>query len=104
MTLAMSGATPEDAGLASGLVNTTVQIGGALGLAVLATLASSRSSSLIAGGSSSRAALTGGYQLAFAVAAGLVVVALAVSAVLLRPQRSPRPVAQQLGVECETAA
>ena len=38
MTLAMSGATPEDAGLASGLVNTTVQVGGALGLAVLATL------------------------------------------------------------------
>ena len=39
MTLAMSGATPSDAGLASGLVNTTVQVGGALGLAVLATLA-----------------------------------------------------------------
>jgi EmrB/QacA subfamily drug resistance transporter len=103
MTLAMSGATPEDAGLASGLVNTTVQIGGALGLAVLATLASSRTSSLIAGGSSSRAALTGGYQLAFAVAAGLVVVALVVSAALLRPQRSPHP-AQALGAECEATA
>ena len=38
MTLAMSGATPSDAGLASGLVNTTAQVGGALGLAVLATL------------------------------------------------------------------
>ena len=42
MTLAMSGATPKDAGLASGLVNTTVQVGGAIGLAVLATLASER--------------------------------------------------------------
>ena len=42
MTLAMSGATPQDSGLASGLVNTTVQVGGAIGLAVLATLASER--------------------------------------------------------------
>ena len=42
MTLAMSGATPQDAGLASGLVNTTVQVGGAIGLAVLATLATER--------------------------------------------------------------
>jgi EmrB/QacA subfamily drug resistance transporter len=103
MTLAMSGATPEDAGLASGLVNTTVQIGGALGLAVMATLASSRTSSLIAGGSTSRAALTGGYHLAFAVAAGLVVLALLVSAALLRPQRSRRP-AGVLGAECEASA
>ena len=43
MTLAMSGATPEDAGLASGLVNTTTQVGGAIGLAVLATLSTERS-------------------------------------------------------------
>ena len=42
MTLAMSGATPSDSGLASGLVNTTVQVGGAIGLAVLATLATER--------------------------------------------------------------
>ena len=50
MTLAMSGATPSDAGLASGLVNTTAQVGGALGLAVLATLSASRSEHLIADG------------------------------------------------------
>ena len=43
MSLAMSSATPQDAGLASGLVNTTAQIGGALGLAVLATVSASRS-------------------------------------------------------------
>ena len=48
MTLAMSGATPSDAGLASGLINTTAQVGGALGLAVLATLSTSRSEELIA--------------------------------------------------------
>src|SRR5215218_10381578 len=50
MTLSMSGATPSDAGLASGLVNTTLQVGGALGLAVLATLASTRSDDLRAAG------------------------------------------------------
>jgi EmrB/QacA subfamily drug resistance transporter len=109
MTLAMSGATREDAGLASGLVNTTVQIGGALGLAVLATLASARTSSLITTGDSSRAALTGGYQLAFAVAAGLVVLALVVSAALLRPERSAKPASagvapEMSAVECEAAA
>ena len=48
MTLAMSGATPSDAGLASGLVNTTAQVGGALGLAVLATLSTTRSEDLLA--------------------------------------------------------
>ena len=49
MTLAMSGATPEDAGLASGLVNTTLQVGGAIGLAVLATLAAERTRRLRGG-------------------------------------------------------
>ena len=54
MTLAMSGATPSDAGLASGLVNTTVQVGGALGLAVLATLSATRTESLAATAASPR--------------------------------------------------
>ena len=54
MTLAMSGATPSDAGLASGLVNTTLQVGGALGLAVLATLSATRSDTLIEQGESDR--------------------------------------------------
>jgi EmrB/QacA subfamily drug resistance transporter len=85
MTLAMSGATPEDAGLASGLVNTTVQIGGALGLAVLATLSATRSHALAAAGHSAPAALTGGYRLAFAIGAGLVAVALAIDLILLTP-------------------
>jgi predicted MFS family arabinose efflux permease len=79
MTLAMSGATPSDAGLASGLVNTTVQVGGTLGLAVLATLASSRSH-----GHSDPAALTSGYRLAFAVGAVLVMVAIVVAVTVLR--------------------
>ncbi len=85
MTLAMSGATPEDAGLASGLVNTTQQVGGALGLAVLATLSTTRSDSLLGHGSSSAVALTDGYHLAFTIAAALVVAAIAMGVALLRP-------------------
>jgi hypothetical protein len=107
MTLAMSGATPEDAGLASGLVNTTVQIGGALGLAVLATLAASRAGALRAAGHSAPAALTGGYQLAFAVGAGLVVLALLVTVALLRPERAERVAGERSElnrIECEVAA
>jgi EmrB/QacA subfamily drug resistance transporter len=85
MGLAMSGATPADAGLASGLVNTTAQVGGALGLAVMATLSAGRTRHLLAGGHSSAAALTGGYHLAFWVAAALVLGAVVVAMTLLAP-------------------
>jgi EmrB/QacA subfamily drug resistance transporter len=92
MTLAMSSATPQDAGLASGLVNTTAQVGGALGLAVLATVSASRTSALIAHGRPVTVALTDGYHLAFWIAFGLVVAAMAVAATMLRPQRpAPEP-------------
>jgi EmrB/QacA subfamily drug resistance transporter len=87
MTLAMSGATPSDAGLASGLVNTTLQVGGALGLAVLATLSATRSETLIEQGRSTPAALTEGYQLAFVIGAGLVVAAIVVAVTVLQPER-----------------
>jgi EmrB/QacA subfamily drug resistance transporter len=89
MTLAMSGATPQDAGLASGLVNTTAQVGAALGLAVLATVSATRTESLLANGEAVNEALTGGYRLAFIIAAGLVVAAIAVAATVLRPDRQP---------------
>jgi EmrB/QacA subfamily drug resistance transporter len=85
MTLAMSGVTPSESGLASGLVNTSLQVGGALGLAVLATLATSRSDTLIGAGAPTGAALTSGYHLAFIVGAGLVAAALLVAATVLRP-------------------
>jgi EmrB/QacA subfamily drug resistance transporter len=89
MGLAMSGATPEDAGLASGLINTTAQVGGALGLAVLATLSASRSETLLAGGDSTPVALPGGYHLAFWIAAGLVTAAIVGALVLLeQPKRA----------------
>jgi EmrB/QacA subfamily drug resistance transporter len=87
MTLAMSGATQSDAGLASGLVNTTVQVGAAVGLAVLATLSATRSESLIQNGKFTAAALTEGYQLSFFIGAGLVVAAIVVAVTVLQPER-----------------
>jgi EmrB/QacA subfamily drug resistance transporter len=84
MTLAMSGATTEDAGLTSGLVNTTAQVGGSLGLAVLATMSTARSQELLANGMSLPAALTGGFHLAFSIGAGLVLLAVAVTVIVLR--------------------
>ena len=89
MTLAMSAATPEDSGLASGLVNTTQQVGGALGLAVLATLSTTRTGDLRAHGASVSNALTGGYHLAFTIGASLALAAVAAAVFLLRPEQRP---------------
>ncbi len=86
MTLAMSGATRSDSGLASGLVNTSLQVGGAVGLSLLATLATSRTESLRAGGESTASALTGGFHLAFLVAAGLLLAAIAIAVTVLQPE------------------
>jgi EmrB/QacA subfamily drug resistance transporter len=86
MTLAMSGATHEDAGLASGLVNTTAEVGGALGLAVLATVSASRSEHLVASGKAASSALTSGYHLAFLIGAALVVAAIVVGLTVLEPE------------------
>jgi EmrB/QacA subfamily drug resistance transporter len=94
MTLAMSGVDPEDSGLASGLVNTSVQVGGAIGLAVLATLSAERSDQLRAAGDSVAEALNGGYHLAYIVGAVLVLGALVVAAFVLEepePMAHPEP-------------
>jgi EmrB/QacA subfamily drug resistance transporter len=100
MTLAMSSASPSDAGLASGLVNTTQQVGGALGLAVLTTLATSRTHGLLGDGDSTASALTGGYHLAFGVGAVLVGAAIVLAAVVLKPL----PAAQQEPTEAQMEA
>jgi len=84
MTLGMADATPNDSGLVSGLLNTTSQVGGALGLAVLATAATLRTDALLADGRAPLAALLGGYRLTFAVGACLVAAALVVATVVLR--------------------
>ena len=86
MTLAMSDAAPSEAGLASGLANTTAQVGGALGLAVLATLASTRTGHLLAHGASAPSALTSGYRLGLLIGTGLVLLAIAVAVGVLRPR------------------
>jgi EmrB/QacA subfamily drug resistance transporter len=85
MTLAMAGVEPQDAGLASGLVNTTAQVGGAIGLAVLATLSATRTETLGDQGKPLAEALTGGYQLAFVVGLGLALAALLVAVLVIKP-------------------
>ena len=96
MTLSMSGATQRDAGLASGLVNTTLQVGGALGLAVLATMSATRTEDLRSAGDSALAALNGGYHLAYLIGAGLLVATIAIAATVLQSERGaeaePEPV------------
>ena len=81
---AMSDVAPEEAGLASGVVNTAFMMGGALGLAILASLAASRTDKLIASGEDALAALNGGYHAAFLVGAVFAFAAAAIGAVFLR--------------------
>ncbi|HWC48770.1 MAG TPA: MFS transporter [Solirubrobacterales bacterium] len=107
MTLAMSGATPEDAGLASGFVNTSMQVGGAIGLAVLATLSGERTKTLLNDGEGQLQALTSGYHVAYLVGAVLAAIAVAIAVFVLRaprpqampaaPQEEPEPAFSEVG-------
>jgi MFS family permease len=91
MTLAMSGVRPTDAGLASGLINTTGQVGGAIGLSVLTTVSAGRTAGL-PGSTGALEALVGGYHAAFWIAALLIVTAIATAVTVLRPARVETPV------------
>lgn len=87
MGQAMSGTDPADAGVASGLINTTQQIGAAVGTALLATAAASRTGSLLQEGATTAEALTGGYRTAYALSAALLALAVFVAVVVLRSRK-----------------
>jgi EmrB/QacA subfamily drug resistance transporter len=87
-TVAMSGATASDSGLASGLVNSSLNVGGAIGLAVLATVATHRTNRLIATGQAHNVALNAGYHVAYLVAVVAVAAAIGLALTFLRPTRS----------------
>jgi MFS family permease len=84
MNLGMTGVTHDDAGLASGLLSTTAQVGGALGLAVLATVSAGHGNHLLAAGRPAAIALTGGYHVAFWIAAAVAAMAAVIAATMLR--------------------
>jgi len=86
---AMSDVDPRETGLASGVANTAFMMGGAVGLAVLSTIAASRTDSLGASGDAPLAALTGGYHAAFLVGAAFAAAAAVIGATLLRPAEAP---------------
>src|SRR5258708_24818811 len=90
---AMSDVNPEEAGLASGVVNTSFMMGGALGLAVLASLAVGRTNNLLASGADSLAALNGGYHAAFLIGAVFAGTAAFLGAIFLRAGK-PAPTHQ----------
>jgi EmrB/QacA subfamily drug resistance transporter len=90
MTLGMSDVRRGEAGLASGLINTSLQVGGALGLAVLVTLSTDRTNHLLATGKPVPDALTGGYRLALLVGAALMLVAMAIAVSVLRVAAHPQ--------------
>jgi EmrB/QacA subfamily drug resistance transporter len=87
LTIAMSEVPPSEAGLASGIVNVSMQVSGALGVAVLGTISADHTRALMAAGGSLDSALTAGYHLAFAVAVGCVLAGMLVAGLLLRPGR-----------------
>ena len=101
VALAMSDAPRADSGVASGLANVALQIGAALGVAVLAGVASDHARSLVAAGVPGRVALASGYQLALLVASGCVLAAVAIGAWVLRSPAAPRvePVAAAVGAD-----
>ena len=102
--IAMADVSPSDAGLASGLLNTTGQVGGAFGLAVLATVAGGRTLEMLRNGADVGMALSGGFHFAWMVCAATVVVTLGVAAVVLR-DAAPQPrIVEEPCVECQAAA
>jgi EmrB/QacA subfamily drug resistance transporter len=99
LTMGMADAPPQDAGLASGIINVSVQLFGAIGLAALGTIAADHTKTLTAAGNALPSALTGGYHLAYIVAASCVALGILAALLILRPPAST--VAQEVDVEVE---
>jgi MFS family permease len=97
--MAMSGVAPSETGLASGLVNTSAQVGGAIGLALLATLAAERTNAEVATGADPVAALNSGFHLAYLVGAALLVVGTVVVLAALRKPAATTETADAESVE-----
>ncbi len=89
LTVAMADVPAEDAGLGSGIINVSMQMAAALGLAVLGTIATDHTKSLLKSGHSHAVALTSGFHLAFGIAAVVVAIGIAVAIVVLRPGATP---------------
>jgi EmrB/QacA subfamily drug resistance transporter len=100
LTVGMSDAPARDAGLASGIINVSVQLFGAIGLATLGTVATDHTKTLTAQGYSLSSALTGGYHLAYMVGAGAVAVGVVAALLILRPPT--RAVPQEVEFDPET--
>lgn len=94
--LAVHGVEDRDAGLASGLVNTSQQVGGAVGIAVLATLAASRTNDLLANGNDSMQALTSGFSWVFLGAAAFAIIGAIIVFAVARPSLSPKVIDQSI--------
>ena len=97
LNISMSQVPGPDAGLASGFGNLTMQMGGAVGLAVVGTISAGHTRALAAQGYTFVSALTGGYQLAFLIAAASVLAGITVVFTTLRPSRQASPVRQDEG-------
>jgi len=92
---AMNDVAPSQSGLASGIVNTSFMMGGALGLAILASVAGAHTSKLVSVGADHAAAFNGGYHAAFLGGALFALLATAAGASLLRPRKSDRAAASE---------
>jgi MFS family permease len=113
LTIAMAHVPAADAGMASGIVNTSLQLSGALGVAVLGTVATDRTRSLIGAGQGQISSLLGGYHLAFTVGLGCVAAAVLVTLLTIRaparerlapvPASEPEPTSAEAPVEWEAA-